>query len=91
MSLKNNEMYFKNSENGSERTYCWSDDFKEMDFTKKVDFNDEFKLENFTKKTKIDKNTDNIILKLSKFPMEFVPENSTKRLRVFIEISHSNS
>ena len=89
MSLKNNEMYFKNSENVSERTYCWADDFKEMDFTKKV--NDEFKLEIFTKKTKIDKNTDNIVLKLSKFPMEFVPENSTKRLRVFIEISHSNS
>jgi hypothetical protein len=89
MSLKNNEMYFKNSENVSERTYCWADDFKEMDFTKKVDFDDEFKVENFTKKTKIDKNTDNIILKL-RFPMEFVPENSIKRLRVFIEISHSN-
>lgn len=40
-----------------------------------------------TKKIKIDQDTDNYIIKLSKFPLEFIPENNTKRLKIFIEIS----
>lgn len=40
-----------------------------------------------TKKIKIDQDTDNFVIKLSKFPLEFIPENNTKRLKIFIEIS----
>ena len=83
-------MYFKNSENLSNRTYDWADDFEEIDFTKNIGWDDNFKSNVFTRKIKIDKNTDNLVIKLSKFPLEFIPEKSSKRLKVFIEISHNS-
>ena len=80
-------MYFKNSENLSNKEYNWADDFEEIDFTKNIGWNDNFKPNDFTRK--IDKNTDNLVIKLSKFPLEFIPEKSSKRLKIFIELSHN--
>ena len=58
--------------------------------SKNIGWDDNFKSNVFTRKIKIDKNTDNLVIKLSKFPLEFIPEKSSKRLKVFIEISHNS-
>lgn len=77
--------YFNNLQNKK----CWGSEFEEMDFTKPVTWNNSTQNDEYTRKIQIDKKTDNLVIKLSKFPLEFIPESQTKRLRIFIEISYN--
>jgi hypothetical protein len=63
--------------NESNKVYSWADDFEEMDFSADVEFPDLNPLK------AVDKKTDNYVVKISKFPVEFVPESAAKRLRIF--------
>lgn len=100
MSFKNMNICIRNNET-QYRKYFWSDDFEEMDFTVGVTWDYQYNYDkdyeykeynpnistHLTKKMQIDQDTDNLVIKLSKFPLEFIPENNTKRLKIFIEIS----
>jgi len=67
--------------NESNSVYSWADDFDEMDFSSEVEFPE-------LKPMKVvDKKTDNYVVTISKFPVEFVPESASKRLRIFRTLS----
>ena len=78
-------MSFNNLQNNK---YYWADDFEEMDFTVAVTWDNDIYSNKYIKHIQVDSVTDNFVIKLSKFPLEFIPENTSKRLRIFIDISY---